>query len=131
MIRTITIIALALTAITALAGPGHYRGEQVGDRFERGPRVHHEVDEREDFDRDFYADEERIEEIAAPGAQCNEGGTTASMLQENVPYGAYVCDILVEMECVKIGGDLYWEITYEDVLDCTPTSALDTDVGYY
>jgi hypothetical protein len=43
MLRKITIIALALLSTTAFAGPGDYRAETGDLDFERGPRVHDEV----------------------------------------------------------------------------------------
>ncbi len=53
MTRSITIIALVLSATTALAGPGDYREGRVSDGYDRGPRVHGEVDAW-DYDDSAY-----------------------------------------------------------------------------
>ncbi len=56
MTRSITIIALVLSATTALAGPGDYREGRVSDGYDRGPRVHGEVDAW-DYDDSAYDDD--------------------------------------------------------------------------
>jgi hypothetical protein len=133
MIRNITIIGLALTATTAIAGPGDYRSGPAYRASERGPRVHGEVGETEDFGGAYYGDEDGYElEEPTAGGDCGAD-------EEGDTYRKDLGDVIVEdMECAKTAlllcEDGVWEnkgITMRDCVLLGDVSAPDTEVGYY
>jgi hypothetical protein len=132
MIRNITIIALALTATTALAGPGDYRVRPAYGASERGPRVAEEVDEIEDFGGAYYGDEEGYElDEPTDGGECDAD-------EEGDTYREDLGDVIVgDMECTMTAlllcKDGAWDNVGITMRDCVPLgaeSAPGTDVGY-
>jgi hypothetical protein len=136
MIRNITIIALALSATTALAGPGDYRERRVGDGYGRDSRVHDEVVEVEDFGGAYYEDDGGYEYDAIPpgqdGALCAILGLSRSYFKE---IGD--CVYSVTVACTDLGdGTSEWKQESSELEfgadDCPDTieAALDIELAY-